>query len=97
MAKMSDERKGLIEWLYRFYHHWHHSCDENIEGDNGAKACEQIRNLIQQKPEIDEKYVEEKARKIGRRIAVGAPLNAIKDEITQIVSDARGGGKDGSK
>ncbi len=47
--------------------------------------------ILQQKPEIDKKYVEEKARKIGRRITAGAPLNAIKDEITQIISDVRGG------
>lgn len=108
MAKMSDERKGLSEEELisintAVFQSFLSSCNYKETSKKYHQACQQIHLIIEyyfnhlldeyyKKPEFVEKYVEEKARKIGRRIAAGAPLNAIKDEITQIISDARGGG-----
>ena len=70
---MSDERK---EWLLKHIDHVFTECRGHIEHSNsdclncleGADTCyqvyEEIKRLIQQKPEVDKIYVEEKAIEI---------------------------------
>lgn len=94
---MSDEGKGrnrLLNWLS----HWHSLYIKEYPdvANESSKALQEIKHLIQQKPEIDdmEKYVEEKAKEIfniTRNIYPHIKKEAFwKEQITQIISDARG-------
>ena len=105
--KMSDERK---KWLIKHIDHVFTECRGHIEHSNsdclncleGAETCYQVheeikRLIIQSKPEIDEKYVEEKAREFQfhkqlfyKVIMDSDSLRTIKEFITQIINDARG-------
>ncbi len=107
---MSDEWK---EWLLKHVNYVFNECRRYIESKNndclncleGADTCyqahEEIKRLIQQRPAIDKKYVEGKAEDLVEMTRYDG-MTAIKSTtaekfITQIVSDVRGGGKDGSK
>ena len=94
---MNDERKvreELIEKLKcmlscsKFWMSREGISEEILE--EYEKAHNQIRKLIQQKPEIDdmEKYVEEKARRLTFEEFTPYEIDEAKDFITQIIRDA---------
>ncbi len=107
---MSDERKG---WLLKHVDYVFNECRKYIESkDNdclncleGAETCyqvyEEIKRLIQQKPEIDEKYVNEKLNEFMKSLShlsnvmssvVYRQIKITFDKfIRQIIKDVKGG------
>lgn len=100
--KMSDERKGLLKWV-----------DDKIEFNEKmqrytkgitpnhwkkeGKTLQQIRQLVQQKPEIDEKYVDELSDVTFRAVihfnedlGIDNLIEVIRESVRQIVKDVRG-------
>jgi len=101
---MRDKKKLLKHIDYVF-----NECRRYIESKNndclncleGADTCyqvhEEVKRLIQQQPEIDEKYVEEKAIRLietfGYRFKgkhFPGHLEEAQDFVTQIISDTKG-------
>jgi hypothetical protein len=95
-GKMSDERKELLKQLEKVFTECVHNsnpdcsvynCEEKCE-----KAYEQIRQLIQQKPEIDKEYVDGRAVEIyNLSYYKSFKPEEIGEIITQIISDVKGG------
>lgn len=96
-----------------FMEHQNGKCSECQKGNEACnQVYTELKRLLQQQPEIDDmkKYVDGKMYELFttfcRFIEIGKEKSHVSDEyilkkakeiITQIVSDVRGGGKDGSK
>ena len=98
---MSDEltkEELLAEFdnLFRKAHNGYHLNDEEFECN--IKACpeiyQQIRQLIQQRPKIDDKYVEEKVKELWSAsrndMTFPAEQSIIRAIVSQIICDAQG-------
>ena len=104
---MSDKKNKMDKWLITAMSHMKTMHEDNgipwSEEDEGA--FQEIRNfIIQEKPENDEKYVEEKARGFIEKLmpsdeylfptrTVELHVSMAKKFITQIIKDARGRAK----
>ncbi len=97
--KMSDERKELLDWMDEFYYAFssYHPKRSLFKKGMADKAYEQIRSLIiQQKPEIDWKYVDEKSKELVKLfywhddVVTPEIKENVKNLITQIIKDVRG-------
>lgn len=85
---MSDERKGLIKRLDAYFTEHLIMASQEVRD-----LFREVRVAIQQKPEIDEKYVEGKAKEILEHDKKDdTPLYVAKNIVTQIISEVRGGG-----
>lgn len=73
---MSKELKKeeLLEWLHRFYGDWIHYPNQSVLTQEASQAYQQIKSLIENQPEVDEKKLIEcalrfeSARTIGKDI-----------------------------
>ena len=82
---MSDERKELIKRLDAYF------IEHLIMAPQEVRDLfREVRAAIQPKPEIDEKYVEEKAKILAKEFVLS--LDYYKDFVTQIISDVKGRG-----
>lgn len=81
---MSDEGKALLESLSVMYNRF---C-EKYPGDTQliTEAYDKIRQLIQPKPEIDEKYIDGKVMELYR---LEFTTGQAKKFITQIINEVR--------
>lgn len=97
---MSDEGRELtgklgVMFAYAIAHMQTMGVSKEKQGEFKI-AHRQLRSLIQQKPEIDEKWIKDKAREIALGGDFGHymfshRLKVFKKFITQIIGDARGG------
>ena len=92
--KMNDERREILKHFNEITKEYHQHCEWT---NDKYSAVEQIRQLIQQKPEIDDtnKYVEEKARVLYESLypslGIDLPmLELMENFITQIIRDVKG-------
>ena len=97
---MSDKRK---EWLLKHIGYIFNECricaeHHNYECSNcpkGEEACDkarmEIRRLIQQQPEIDKKYVKEKAESMCFYVGLreGVSLAICEEFVSDIISDSQ--------
>ncbi len=86
---MSDERKeGLLTALDTLEIVYREASVVNPEPT--LKAIQQIRQLLKQKPEIDEEYIRKKAQEIFLTSCYAIDIEKAKKIITQIINDTKG-------